>query len=443
MNPEIIVLVGLVVSILLMIVGIPIALALGGVAIVCGLITLDAVFLMDMFALRAFGVMSNYTLIAIPLFVFMGAILQRSGITEKLFDVLFVMFGKLRGSLALVTIIVGIVFGACTGVAGASVVTLGMLGIPAMLKRKYDHSLIAGCICAGAGLGVIIPPSIVFILYGSTAGVSISALFAAGILPGLLLGLLYLVYIYVRYHILQPNLAPAISIEEKGEYTPAVLIAMTIKSVLPPLLLIGAVLGAIFVGWAAPSEAAALGAIGAILVSLAYKQFNVRTLVDSCYSTIKVSSAIMFIVLAADMFAGVFLRAGANRFVRDLILGMDVSPLGTIIIMVLILYVCGMFMDWIGMIYIFIPIFSPIVATLGYDPLWFGVVFCIILQLSYLTPPFAYNVFYLKSIAPKEITIGEMYKGVLPYIAVQLVFLILIIAYPNIILYVPNLIAGQ
>jgi tripartite ATP-independent transporter DctM subunit len=441
MSPEIICLIGLGIAIVLMMVGVPVAFALGGMGILLawGLWGPGS---FPMFAMRTYGVMTEYSLIAVPLFIFMGAILERSGVTERLFDVLYVVFGPVRGGLAMAAIVLAVIFGACTGIAGAAVITIGLIAMPAMLKRGYDKGLVAGTICSGGGLGVIIPPSIVFIIYGATAGVSISKLFASGIIPGVLLGGLYLIYIGVKYNVFQPNRAPSISPEERKVVPTLTLLRMIAVSLVPPIILIIAVLVSIFVGWAAPTEAASLGALGAVLVCAIYRRLTWQALKETVIETLRISSMMMFICLGANLFVGSFLKAGTGIFIGEAITGLGISPLATIIVMLGMLFIAGMFMDWIGIVFIFVPTFSPIVAHLGFDPIWFGALFCVTLQISYMTPPFAYSVFYLRSIAPPDFTIGEMYKGGLPFIVCQLVCLILLIQYPMLSLFIPEVVAG-
>ena len=442
MSPELLSFIGLGVVIVLMIFGVPIAIGFAGIALIVSwqLWGMDVTF--SLFAIRSYGVMSNYSMVCVPLFVFMGSLLEKAGVAERLFDVVYIAFGRVRGGLAITVIIISIIFGACTGIAGAAVVTIGLIAMPTMLKRGYEKGLIAGCICSGGGLGVIIPPSIVFILYGATAGVSISKLFAGGIIPGILLGGIYIAYIAIRYNFFQPSLAPPIPPEEREAVSGMKLARMIMLSFVPPVFLILAVLMSIFLGWAAPTEAASLGALGSLIVCAVYRRLSWKIIADTAYVTMRITAMIMFIVLGANLFTGVFLKAGAGGLMQDTILGMNLTPMGTVLVMLVMIFVAGCFMDWIGILYILIPIFAPIVKNLGMDPLWFGMLFCISLELSYMTPPFAYCVFYFKGIAPSEITIADMYRGAIPYVVCQVVLLILLIYFPELVTWLPNLLLG-
>lgn len=442
MNPELINFIGLIIVVILMILGVPIAIAFGGIAFIISIMLWGLNNTLSLFSIRNFGVMSNYAMVCIPLFIFMGSLLEKAGVAERLFDVVYIAFGRVKAGLAITVILISIIFGACTGIAGAAVVTIGLIAMPTMLKRGYHKGLISGSICSGGGLGVIIPPSIVFILYGATAGVSISKLFAAGIVPGVILGGIYIGYMIIRYNFFQPHLAPSIPPGEREEVRGKQLIRMLIVSFFPPIFLILAVLLSIFLGWAAPTEAASLGAVGSLLVCAVYRRLNLQVIKETAYITIRITVMIMFIVLGANLFCGVFLKAGAGSLIGKTILGMNLTPMKTVYIMLFAIFIAGCFMDWIGILYILIPIFNPIVKTLGMDPIWFAMLFCISLELSYMTPPFAYCIFYFKGIAPPEITIKDMYIGAYPYVVCQIILLILLVYFPKLTTWLPNIILG-
>lgn len=440
MSPESINIIGLVVVILLMMVGVPVAIAFGGIAFIISVILWGLDSTLHLFSIRTYGVMSNYPMVCVPLFVFMGSLLEKAGVAERLFDVVYIAFGKVKAGLAITVILISIIFGACTGIAGAAVVTIGLIAMPTMLKRGYHKELISGCICSGGGLGVIIPPSIVFILYGATAGVSISKMFAGGIIPGCILGGAYIIYIFLRYNYFQPSLAPSIPPEERKEVTGKKLAQLFLLSFFPPLFLILAVLLSIFLGWAAPTEAASLGAVGSLIVCAVYSRLSFDFIKGAAYTTLRITAMIMFIVLGANLFCGVFLKAGTGSLIGKTIMGLNLSPIMAVYLMLLLIFIAGCFMDWIGILYILIPIFNPIVKTLGIDPIWFGMLFCISLQLSYMTPPFAYCIFYFKGIAPPEITVKDMYVGAYPFVICQIIVLFLLVYFPKLVTFLPDLI---
>ncbi|MBW1715265.1 MAG: TRAP transporter large permease subunit [Deltaproteobacteria bacterium] len=424
--------------VLAIIFGIPVAFALGGFSLWFALVFLGESFV-RLFPVTAFGMMTSYPFVAAPLFIFMGAVLERAGIAEELYQSFYLLFGGLRGGLAIATVLMATLFGACTGIVGAGVITIGLLALPSMLSRGYNKGLASGSICVGGGLGVIIPPSIMLIFYGATAGVSISALFIAGIIPGVLMASLDMAYIGVRAG-LQPSTAPAISKEERNLVTGSQLFKMICKSMVPPLFLILAVLGTIFFGVAAPSEAGAMGALGAVIVTAFYRKLTWNSLKEAALITLRISTMVLFIALGGKLFTAVFLSMGAIDLVKGFLLSLPFGPTGIILLMLLIVFVMGCVMDWIGMIFILVPILSPIIKELGINPLYFGMLFCVTLQISNMTPPFAYSIFYLKGIAPPEVTIGDMYRGAIPFVFVQVLAVIIIMSFPSLILWLPSLI---
>lgn len=417
--------------------GIPVTFSLGGFSLLFGLIFLGENFL-KLFPVTVFGMMTSEVFVAVPLFIFMGSMLERAGIAESLYGSLYLLFGPLRGGLGIATVMMATLFGACTGVVGAGVITIGLLALPSMLSRGYQKGLAAGTVCVGGGLGVIIPPSVLLILYGATAGVSIAALFIAGILPGIVLAIMDILYIAIRAK-LQPQVAPAISKEERAKVTGWDLTKMMLISLVPPLFLIFAVLGVIFFGVAAPSEAGAMGALGAVLVAAAYKKLSWANIKESSLVTLRISSMVLFIALAGKLFCTVFLSMGAVELVKGFLLSLPFGPTGIVIVMLIIVLVLGCVMDWVGMIFILVPLFSPIIKAIGFDPLYFGMLFCVTLQISNMTPPFAYSIFYLKGVAPPDVTIGDMYKGAVPFVFMQVIATILLLIFPSITLWLPSL----
>jgi len=305
-----------------------------------------------------------------------------------------------------------------------------------MVNSGYCKKLASGSVCAGGGLGVIIPPSILLILYGPVAGVSISKLFAAAVIPGLILSISYMTYVFIRCTI-NPSLAPVVPPEERNnnlrETTDFI-----IKTLFPFLALILLVLGSIFFGIAAPTEAAAVGAIGGIVLTIAYKRMTLQIFKESVQQTVKITSMVMFVVLGANLFTGVFLRLGGGRLINDAILYLSLGRIGTLVVMLLGIFVLGMFMDWVGLLMILVPIYAPISGVMNYDPIWFGILFCITLQISYMTPPFAYSAFYLKGVAPPGVSLKDIYKGGIPFVIIQLLAMILFIIYPELSTWLPS-----
>lgn len=436
MSPEIASLVMFALVIAFIILGCPVAIALGGMAVIFGF-AYYGVPAFTQFAIATWSMTTAWSMVAVTLFIFMGTLLQRSGVADKLFEALHILMGGVNGGLALATMVIATIFAACTGIAGASVVTIGLLALPVMLRHGYSDELASGTICAGGGLGVIIPPSIVLIIYGPNAGVSIADLFAASLVPGLILSACYLTYIGIRCY-LKPESGPAMPPEER-KFPRRTLLSMIAINLFPPALLILAVLGAILFGIAAPTEAASLGTVGAIAICAAQRRLNWQTLKAALYDTVRICAMVLFIVVGAKIFTSVFLRMGGSRVVQNAITGLALPHMGTIIVMLSINVLLGFVFDWIGIIFILVPTYIPILQMLGVDPLWFGTLFCICLQISYMTPPFAYSIFYLRGIAPPEVTLSHMYRGAIPFLAIQLMCLALLIAFPQLSLWFPSL----
>ena len=421
--------------------GYPIGFVLGGLALTFGLICWGPEVIPALF-FRCFMVLKTYIFAAIPLFVFMGIMLERSGSSERLFHAAHLLMGGLRGGLGIATIFVCTIFAAATGIVGASVVTMGLLALPPMLRRNYNKELASGCILAGGTLGILIPPSIMIVVYGPMANLSVARLFFGAFAPGLLLATLYIAYIAIRC-LLQPHLGPPMPVEDRKAVPLSRKLYLTITGLVPPVFLIMAVLGMIFMGVAAPTEAAALGAFAAMLLAFAYRKLNWQALKDVTYTTVRVTSMIMFVVVGASMFTSVFMGLGGGKFVSDLLLAVPFGRWGVLIAMMLIVFILGMFIDWIGIVLIIVPLFTPIAASLGFDAIWFALLVMVNLQMSYLTPPFAYAIFYLRGIAPPEVTIGHIYRGVIPFVLLQWTGLILCILFPQIILWLPGMMFGQ
>mgnify|MGYP001255539403 FL=1 len=419
--------------------GFPVAFTLLGVAFAFGYYTFgDVVFFQ--FVQKIEDVASNFVLAAVPLFVFMGSMLERSGIAEQLFNAIHIWTKRLPGGLAVGTVIMCILFAASTGVIGATETVVGLLAIPAMMKHRYSHSLISGTICAGGSLGTIIPPSVVVVVLGPVADVSIGDLMVGMIFPGLILSALYVVYI-VLLAIFKPSSAPRV-LDEQDTMPFLEKVAFTLRALVPPLFMIFAVLGSIMLGWAAPTEAAALGAAGAFLLTIFYGRFTLKTFFDALVKTLVVTSMIMFILMAGSLFTGVFVASGGMGLMRDMIGGLTISPIMLLALFLSLVFLAGFFLEWISIILIFIPIFMPFVREAGFDPVWFCMLILIMIQTSYLTPPMAPAIFYLRGVAPDEITLRQMYAGVIPFILIQIVTLLIVIAFPETTTWLPQQLLG-
>lgn len=423
--------------------GHPLAFSLGAVAVLFGVIgwggSPEVVF--AMFANKTYGVMEEYVLVAVPLFIFMAQMLDTSGVAEKLFHTMHVLLGPIRGGLGLAVILVCTVFAASTGVVGATEVAIGLLAAPNLLKRGYDIPMTAGCICAGGTLGILIPPSIMLVVYGGLTNISVGKLFAAAMAPGLMLSFLYMVYVAVRCGI-NPKMGPPLPLEERT-YSLSQKIVMALTSLFPPLFLIAIVLGSIIGGVATTTEAAGLGAGGAMLLALGYGKLNWASVNDAAQATLKITCMVMILFLGGNAFQSIFMGLGGGDAVSNLLLGMKVSPYVILFIMMGIVFFLGCFIDWLGILLIVVPVFAPVVDEIGFNTLWFGTLICVNLQMAFLTPPFGYSLFYLRGIAPPEMTMGLIYKGVVPFICLQWVGLILCIIFPELVLWLPRAFFGD
>jgi tripartite ATP-independent transporter DctM subunit len=424
------------------------AMVIGGVHLAFSLIFVGVVFgivfqgsaIFPMSMLQVFAVMESEILIAVPLFVFMGTILERSGVAEKVYQSLYELFGPVRGGLAIATIVTCTIFAACTGVIAATVTTMTLLAIPSMLKRKYDKALATGVVCAGGSLGILIPPSVMLVMYGPLANLSVAKLFAGALFPGLVLSALYLAYILIRCW-LWPNTAPAISADER----PAVGVKLFVHSViqlLPSFVLIVAVLGSIIGGVASPTEASGVGAFAALVLAAGYRKLTLQYVKEAAYTTLIVTAMVFFIIVGAGIFNAVFIFLGGGELVRNVLMGLPFGRWFILAIMMFIFFIGGFFISWQGLLYMLIPIFLPVVTALGFDQLWFGLLVCVNLQMSFLTPPFAYAIFFVKGAAPPEITTWDIYRGVVPFVTLQAIGLVLCVLYPEIILWLPRVTLG-
>ncbi|MFC1955793.1 TRAP transporter large permease subunit [Chloroflexota bacterium] len=384
---------------------------------------------------RTWTIMASFSLMAIPLFVFMANMLQHSGIAESLFDAVHRWMGPVRGGLAIATVVVCTVLAAMVGTVGAGVTIMGLIALPAMLKHHYHKDIALGSIVAGGGLGIMIPPSVSFIMYGVVAGMSIGKLFMGGVGPGLLLASLYIVYIGVRSY-LSPNIAPALPPKERA-ITLVEKLALT-KSLILPILLICGVLGSIYLGVATPSEAAGVGALGAMICSAIRRELTWTNLKQALYGTMKTVGLMMWIVFGAFAFIGIFIIGGGEQYISQLLAGLPFGRWGILAIIMLMLLVLGMVMDVVGIIILTVPIFVPLTRELGFDPLWFAIIYNVNLQIAFLSPPFGYGMFYLKGVTPPEISMTDIYRSCLPFMGLQIIALILVIVFPPIATWLPN-----
>jgi tripartite ATP-independent transporter DctM subunit len=435
-----------VVLILTIVTGLPLAYCLAGVAALFGLIDngWDVAGLFDMFANNCWGLMNNYVLVAIPLFILMAQLLDRSKVAEQLFDALYIVLGSLKGGLGLAVVLVCTVFAATTGIIGASVVAMGLLATPALLNKGYQKEMTSGIICSAGTLGILIPPSIMMVVYGGLTGLketSVGNLFAGAIFPGLILAGLYFLYILIRCN-LNPELGPPISKEEAKSWSVAQKWGMTLKSLIPPLALILAVMGTILAGIATPTEAAGLGAAGAALLAIFNKKMNWLVIRDSAYSTMKTTAMVMMLFIGGKFFSTVFLSMGGGDVVADLMIGSGLNRWVVLAIMMVIVFLMGMFIDWAAILLITVPIFMPIVLELEFNPLWFSLLMCVNLQTSFVTPPFGYALFYFAGVAPKGYTMMHIYKGIMPFVILQLVGLAILVMFPGLITWLPALFFG-
>lgn len=417
-----------------LVVGLPIAFATGAVAVVM------AVWLFDFNTLniivsRVFTLMGNNILLSVPLFILMANILEKAGIAEDIFKAAYIWSGKLRGGLAVAVVISCALMAAMVGVIGAEIVTMGVVALPAMLKRGYGKSLALGSICAGGGLSTLIPPSVVFIMYALTSGTSIGQLYMAGVFPGLLLGGLYIIYI-VTISYLKPEIAPTappeeldISFVEKLAYA---------KNLILPGLVAFSVLGSLYLGWATPTEAAGVGVVGALVAALVNRRFTWQGLYAAVVDTTKVTCMLYWLFFGASVLVGVYTMAGGTQYLKEMLLSLPGGKWGVLITMNLIWIVLGCVVDWIGILLLTAPVFVPVAVALGFDPIWLGVLFCMNMQISYISPPFGPAAFYLKGAAPDNISIGDIFRSVWPFLGLQFIALGLVMAFPAIALWLPQ-----
>ncbi|KZY37031.1 TRAP dicarboxylate transporter subunit DctM [Roseovarius sp. HI0049] len=433
--------------IVLLMAGLPLAFVTGGLACVFLFILGDERTL-NIVPSRIFPLMTNYQLSAIPLFIFLAAMLERAGIINEMFDVIYKLLGGVKGGLAAATIIASTILAAMVGVIGAAVVTMGIIALPAMLKRHYDPKIAMGSIMAGGTLGILIPPSILAIIYAVVAEQSVGELFIGAVLPGLMLSGFYILYVTVICYV-NPEKGPPIPVEERVSTAEKLRL---LGNMAAPLTLIAVVLGVIFTGVATPVEAAGIGTFGAFIVAAIHQKLNWATVREACLTTLKASAMVIWIMFGATIFVGLYVLEGGQQFVEDTMTGLGLGPWGILILMQVILIMLGMFLDWVGILLLAVPIFVPIVKALGAQAfglgsesdlvLWFGVLYLVNMQMSFLSPPFGYALFYLRGVAPPEIPMGDIFRSALPFLFLQVVGLTACMLFPQIITWLPNLVYG-
>ncbi|HBL11627.1 MAG TPA: C4-dicarboxylate ABC transporter [Cyanobacteria bacterium UBA11162] len=421
--------------------GYPVAFSLGGVAIAFGILgvilgVFDPIFLTAM-PQRIFGIMANYTLLAIPYFIFLGAMLEKSGIAERLLETMGILFGRLRGGLALAVVVVGALLAATTGVVAATVVAMGLISLPVMLRYGYNKELATGVIVASGTLGQIIPPSVVLVVLGDQLGVSVGDLFIGSVIPGLMMAGAFAAHVLIVAW-LKPSTAPALPAEVR-EIGGKALGKRVLQAMVPPLVLILLVLGSIFFGIATPTEAGAVGCLGAMILAAFNRQLSWVALKQVCDATLRITAMVMFILLGSTAFSLVFRGLNGDRFMFDVLANLPGGKVGFLVVSMLVVFILGFFIDFFEIAFIVVPLFVPVAETLGLDLVWYGVVLGANLQTSFLTPPFGFALFYLRGVAPPEVTTLDIYRGAIPFIILQLIVLVLIISFPGIVSFLPSL----
>lgn len=434
----------------LLMAGLPLAFVTGGLACIFLFLFGDAQML-NILPSRIFPLMTNYQLSAIPLFIFMASVLERAGIIEELYDMVYKLLGGLKGGLAISTIIASTLLAAMCGVIGATEVTMGMIALPAMVRRNYHPTIACGSILAGGTLGILIPPSILAILFAVIAQQSVGELFIGAVVPGLILSFTYILYVAAVTHF-RPDYGPALPVDERVDTREKIRL---LKNMFAPLALVTLVLGIIFAGIATPVEAAGVGTFGALVVASMHRRLNLENIRSAALTTLRVTGMVLWIIFGATLFVGFYVVNGGQEFVNEAIAGTGLGPYGVLILMMVILVVLGMFLDWVGILLLAVPIFVPLMKTMSFDgvfglpgvapeelALWFGVVYMVNMQMSFISPPFGYALFYLKSVAPPGVTMGQIYRSSIPFLFLQALGLAICIIFPEVVLWLPRQVYG-
>ncbi len=420
----------------LLLLGFPVAFTIGGTALFFGLYGFGPGFF-ELLPLRIWGTMTNFTLLAVPLFIYMGVMLEKSGLAEELLEAMALVFGKIRGGLAVSVIFVGALMGASTGIVGATVVTMGLLSVPTMLRNRYSKSLTTGTVAASGTLGQIIPPSIVLVLLGDIMNVPVGDLFIGAVIPGGILVFLYMLYVFI-IAIVKPEWAPPIDPAVLADISRKELWGKVCKALIPPLFLMVAVLGSIFAGIASPTEAASVGAVGASLLTALHGRFNLQIVRDVMDMTTKLTCMVFVILVGASTLGLVFRGLGGDTLVRGLIASLPFGKWGVLLIVMTIIFIAGFFLDFIEITFIHVPVLAPIMVSMGVDPLWLAVLIAVNLQTSFLTPPFGFSLFYLKGVTPPEIRTTDIYKGIVPFVIIQIIGIAVICLFPESVTWLPR-----
>ena len=417
-----------------LVLGLPLVFVLGGVAVVFLYFTWgpEAFYILGA---RMWGTMNSFTLLAIPLYIFMAMLLERAGVAQNLYRMMHLWWGGVRGGLAIGTVFICTIFAAMCGISGAAVVSMGTIALPHMLSRGYDKRLALGAINAGGGLGILIPPSVLMVLYALITGVSVGKLFAGGVLPGLLLAGLISLYIGIRCW-LQPQLGPSLPPEERGNWAEKF---AALRAVILPIFIVLLVLGSIFAGLATPTEAAAIGVFGALIAAVVHRQLTWALLREASWRTFSLTGMVMWILFAAHAFSTAYNAMGAQSFIEGLLQYIPGGQWGALGAILVILFLLGMVLDPVGIMLITLPVFIPIVTAYDFDPIWFGVIFIVCMEIGYMTPPFGFNLFYLRGVAPPGVTMADIYQSVWPYVGVIVIGLFFLILFPDIVMYLPDL----
>jgi tripartite ATP-independent transporter DctM subunit len=414
--------------------GLPVVFGLGGTAVIATYFLWGPQAL-HMVASRTFTNANSFVLLAIPMFIFMGCMLEKSGMAKDLYTMMYKWMGPIRGGLAIGTVTICAIFAAMVGITGAATVSMGLVALPSMLKHNYNKQIALGCVSAGGALGVLIPPSVLMIILGLYTNTSIGGLYAGGILPGILLAVMFNIYIFVAC-LIKPEWGPALPPEERATWKEKFI---ALKAVILPIVLIVGILGSIFMGAATPSEAAALGAVGSILCAAVYRTLNWPTLREACHVTLRLSCMVMWIIFGASVFTALYTAIGAHDLTRQLLSYLPGGRWGVVIGMQAMWMIMGCFLDPNGIIMITAPIFFPLINSLGFDPVWFGVLFVVNMEMGFLTPPFGFNLFYMQAIAPKGVVMTDIYKSIIPFVMIQAAGLVLCMIFPEIIMWLPKI----
>ena len=417
----------------LLMTGVPLAFILGGIGVAAAWLFLGTPSLY-IITTKIWGAMNMFTLVAIPLFVFMAGILQRSGLADALYNTIYKWMGGLRGGLAAGTVIIAAVFAAMSGVSAAATVSLGLIALPSMLERKYDKVMVTGAVQAGGALGILIPPSVSMIVFAVFAAVSVGRLFMAGILPGILTASIFIAYILIRCG-LRPSLGPPLPVEERASWRDKF---VSLRQIGLPILIVFGVLGSIYMGIATPTEAASVGVLGVIISAAVYRRLNWPMLKAAGFDSLRLTVMIMWISFGAYCYSAIYTALGATVVVEQVLSMMPGGSWGVLVGMQLSFFVLGCMLDPIGIIMITAPIYLPLVVSLGFDPVWFGILYVMNMEMGFLTPPFGFNLFYMKAVVPPSITMGDIYRSVIPFVGLQMLGLILVMVFPQIALVLPS-----